>query len=282
MAKISIIDDDYATGLLLERLKLLGHAATQFTAVDDALGDIQSIASSDLIILDIIMPPPSALATTVSGGSTSGLSVYKEIRNISKNVTIVAYSGSTNAEIIDFLRRDEHVLHISKWNAPSLNDVVTRIERLLDNGKNKVRPRAFIVHGHDEEAKFALKNYLQNTLGFQEPIILHEQSSAGRTIIEKFEESTYDIDYVFILLTPDDVIVETDSNTVKRQTRQNVIFEMGYFFGFFGRRSGRVFLLYKGTLDLPSDIGGLIYIDISDGVERAGELIRRELGHVDR
>lgn len=282
MAKIAIIDDDYATGLLAERLKLLGNAVIQFTAVDDAIGDIQSIASSDLIILDIIMPLPSALATSVNGGSTSGLNVYKEIRHISKNVPIVVYSASSNVEIITLLRRDEHVLHISKWNALSLNDVVTRIERLLDNGKGKARPRAFIVHGHDEKTKLALKNYLQNTLGFQEPIILHEQPSAGRTIIEKFEESTYDIDYVFILLTPDDVIVETDSNTVKRQTRQNVLFEMGYFFGFFGRRSGRVFLLYKGTLDLPSDISGLIYIDISDGVERAGELIRRELGHVDR
>ena len=282
MAKISIIDDDYATGLLAERLQLLGNAVTQFTAVDVAIEAIQSIASSDLIILDIIMPLPSALATSVNGGSTSGLSVYKEIRHISKNVPIVVYSASSNLEIITFLRRDEHVLHISKWNTPSLNDVVTRIERVFDNRKVKARPRAFIVHGHDEETKLALKNYLQNTLGFQEPIILHEQPSAGRTIIEKFEESAYDIDYVFVLLTPDDVILETDSNTVKRQTRQNVLFEMGYFFGSLGRRSGRVFLLYKGTLDLPSDISGLIYIDISDGVERAGELIRRELGHVDR
>ena len=59
-----------------------------------------------------------------------------------------------------------------------------------------------------------------------------------------------------------------------------MIFELGYFLGVFGRSSGRVFLLHKGALDLPSDISGVIYIDISNGVDAAGENIRRELADV--
>ena len=65
--------------------------------------------------------------------------------------------------------------------------------------------RSFIVHGHDENAKLALKNYLQNTLGWPEPVILAEKRSGGKTIIEKFEEHSKNIDVVFVLLTPDDM-----------------------------------------------------------------------------
>jgi hypothetical protein len=41
-----------------------------------------------------------------------------------------------------------------------------------------------------------------------------------------------------------------------------------------------VFLLHKGPLDLPSDLLGVIYIDISNGIAAAGDDIRRELNDV--
>ena len=86
---------------------------------------------------------------------------------------------------------------------------------------------------------------------------------------------------VFVLLTPDDIGAKGDeSDDVKRRARQNVIFEMGYFLGALGRRSGRVVLLYWSSLDLPSDLSGVIYIDISKGIEAAGETIRKEIAHV--
>jgi predicted nucleotide-binding protein len=44
-----------------------------------------------------------------------------------------------------------------------------------------------------------------------------------------------------------------------------------------GRTSGRVLLLYKDSLDIPSDIAGIEYIDITNGIESAGEKIRKEL-----
>ena len=134
----------------------------------------------------------------------------------------------------------------------------------------------FIVHGHDEVSKLQLKNYLQNTLKLPEPIILHEQPNYGRTIIEKFEDYASSSTVAFVLLTPDDALAE-DASSKHYRARQNVILELGYFLGTLGRASGRVVLLYKGTLDIPSDISGLVYIDISNGIEAAGEKIRREL-----
>ena len=47
-----------------------------------------------------------------------------------------------------------------------------------------------------------------------------------------------------------------------------------------GRTSGRVFLLYKPPLELPSDLSGVCYIDTALGVEAAGESLRAELRHV--
>lgn len=143
--------------------------------------------------------------------------------------------------------------------------------------KKKMEIKSFIVHGHDDSLKLDLKNYLQNTLKLPEPIILHEQPSRGKTIIEKFESVSSQVNLVFVLLTPDDVYAEGGENGEIRRARQNVIFEMGYFMGKMGRGSGRVILLYKGRLDLPSDISGVIYINVSNGISASGEDIRREI-----
>jgi len=36
-------------------------------------------------------------------------------------------------------------------------------------------------------------------------------------------------------------------------------------------------LLHKGQVELPSDLNGIEFIDISNGIQSAGETIRREL-----
>ena len=61
--------------------------------------------------------------------------------------------------------------------------------------------RVFLVHGHDNELKETTARFLEK-LGLK-PIILHEQSSKGLTIIEKFEEYS-DVAFAVVLLTPDD------------------------------------------------------------------------------
>jgi len=134
--------------------------------------------------------------------------------------------------------------------------------------------RGFIVHGHDRGALFEFKDFIQNRLGLPEPVVLEQQPNAGMTIIEKFEAHANDVDVAFVLMTPDDKL---NTAELTYRARQNVLFELGFFMGKFGRKSGRVMLLHKGPLDIPSDLAGLIYIDITAGVSAAGETIRREL-----
>ena len=56
-----------------------------------------------------------------------------------------------------------------------------------------------------------------------------------------------------------------------------MIFEMGYFFGKMQRAGGRVFLLHHGDVELPSDLHGIVYIDISGGIASAAKDIKREV-----
>ena len=139
----------------------------------------------------------------------------------------------------------------------------------------------FIVHGHDERALLELKNFLQNVLGLPEPIVLREKPNGGRAIIEKFEDYAESVDVVFVLLTPDDAGRKITTDEDRRRARQNVIFEFGFFFGRIGRDTGKVIVLSKGGVELPSDIQGIAWISIDGGINAAGEEIRREMKALD-
>lgn len=132
--------------------------------------------------------------------------------------------------------------------------------------------RVFVVHGHDDAALQGLARFLEK-LGL-EAIILKEQPDQGRTIIEKFEDTADDIGFAVVLLTPDDLGASVKAETSDARARQNVIFELGYFAAKLGR--GRVCLLRKGHVEIPSDLYGVIYTDMdpADGwkAKLVGEL----------
>ncbi len=127
--------------------------------------------------------------------------------------------------------------------------------------ENKARAdRVFIIHGRDEAARETVARFVEK-LGL-EPVILHEQTSKGRTIIEKFEDHA-DVGFAIVLLTPDDVGGPRDGKPEpKSRARQNVIFELGFFLGKLGRQ--RVSALVKGDVETPSDYDGVVYIDLDD------------------
>jgi hypothetical protein len=117
----------------------------------------------------------------------------------------------------------------------------------------------FIVHGHDEglrESVARLLHLLELT-----PIILHEQVSQGRTIVEKLEHHG-DVGYAIVVLTPDDV-GGTSEQALMPRARQNVVLELGYFMGRLGR--DRVCAVHRGAIELPSDYMGVVYIPFDSG-----------------
>lgn len=127
--------------------------------------------------------------------------------------------------------------------------------------EEKASQKVFTVHGHDDAAKHAVARFIER-LGL-EAIILDEQSGGLQAIIDKFEEQAEDIVFAITLLTPDDVgAAKAEQNQLQPRARQNVILELGYFIGKLDRN--QICLLYKGGVELPSDIRGQSYIFMDD------------------
>lgn len=122
--------------------------------------------------------------------------------------------------------------------------------------------KVFVVHGHDEAARESVARFLER-IGI-EAVILHEQATGGRTIVEKLEHYA-DVDFAVILLTPDDVggVKTSSPDKLQPRARQNVVLELGFFVGKLGRR--HVCALYKGSLELPSDYLGVGYVALDEG-----------------
>ena len=128
----------------------------------------------------------------------------------------------------------------------------------------------FVIHGRDNETKETVARFLEHL--DLKPVILHEQSSRGRTIIEKFEQHAQ-VGFAVALLTPDDVgALQEDARNLKPRARQNVIFEFGYLIGRLGRN--RVCALTKGDVEIPSDYDGVVYIPLDDAGGWKIELVK--------
>ncbi|HRI85512.1 MAG TPA: nucleotide-binding protein [Ignavibacteria bacterium] len=145
-----------------------------------------------------------------------------------------------------------------EFSTDKIKDITVN-ENLNDN-KEEISNKIFIVHGHDNEMKETVARFLKKI--DLEPIILHEQSNKGNTIIEKFEENS-NVPYAVVLMSPDDVgnSKENKHNLLNR-ARQNVIFELGYFLGKLGRSN--VCVLLKDEVEKPSDYDGIIYIQFDN------------------
>lgn len=122
--------------------------------------------------------------------------------------------------------------------------------------KNKV----FIVHGHDDLAKEQLARFVSQ-VGLV-PIILHEQASSSKTIIEKIEKYADEVCFAIVLYTPCDQGSKLGLTELSARARQNVVFEHGYFIGKLGREN--VTAIVKGDLEKPNDISGVVYEILDD------------------
>ena len=112
-----------------------------------------------------------------------------------------------------------------------------------------------------------------------DPIVLQNLPASGDTIIEKLEQylgGHANVGYACVLLTPDDEGNRTGAPDEKKyRARQNVILELGMVLARLGRK--RVAILYKESVEQPSDIAGLIYIPFKELIDEVQDRLAREL-----
>lgn len=245
---------------------------------------LESDDCSNLICREFDLKPKSiamyiaAIANTVEGYIIIGANKEERgyrLNNISRTfnfkvvidtaIKMLSIKPTVEYEML-YINRN-HLLVIKVYKSPKEvfldeklyiveNNEVVKIEgeRIMDMTK------VFIVHGHDNGAKQEAARFIEK-LGL-EAIILHEQVSRGKTIIEKIEENT-NVGYAVVLYTACDLGKAKDDIDLKKRARQNVVFEHGYLIGKLGRE--RVSALVKGDIERPNDISGVVYIDMDNG-----------------
>ncbi|MED4697066.1 nucleotide-binding protein [Peribacillus frigoritolerans] len=171
-----------------------------------------------------------------------------------------------NTEIIDFERgfkylNQEGYIDLVDQNKIRLRPLFTENEfakgdSLMNGNKEIDKTKVFIVHGHDDSAKNEVARFIEK-LGLY-PIILHEQASGGKTIIEKIEIYS-NVGFGIVLYTPCDIGGKNnDRDILQPRARQNVVFEHGFLMGKIGREN--VAALVKDEIEKPNDISGVVYI----------------------
>ncbi|HEM8281302.1 TPA: TIR domain-containing protein [Providencia stuartii] len=174
----------------------------------------------------------------------------------SRNVLIV-YSKA------NVVRSDRNLENVTKELVKSKQKTLKNkvIETTTSKAKITDNQKVFVVHGQDNAAKQEMARFLEKA-GL-EAIILHEQISSSKTIIEKIE-SFSEVGFAVVLYTPCDVGAKnspSDTNLQPR-ARQNVVFEHGYFIGLLGRSKVSAFV--KGDIEKPNDISGVVYTELDD------------------
>lgn len=143
------------------------------------------------------------------------------------------------------------------WEDEEKIDVIEVETKKLKTIQSLDKSKVFIVHGHDNEMKFEVARFIEK-LGF-EPVILHEQASEGKTIIEKIEAHT-NVGFGIVLYSPCDIGGKSENNLSPR-ARQNVVFEHGFLIAKLERKN--VVALVKGKVETPGDISGVVYVEMN-------------------
>jgi len=132
----------------------------------------------------------------------------------------------------------------------------------------------FIVHGHDLALRDEVEAYL-TSLGIT-PIVLSKQASAHQSLLQKFLTWSRDVRFAVILISADDRGASrrqydpprgVGERALQFRARQNVILELGFFYGYLGWE--HVFVLLRPSdevfpnFEIPSDLAGVPF-DVLD------------------
>lgn len=129
--------------------------------------------------------------------------------------------------------------------------------------------RIFISHGRSTDWR-EVQPYIERDVGIS-TLELEQEPNLGRTIIEKLIDNAARCSSAVIIMTGDDVANEDEA-----RVRENVMHEIGFFQGKYGRNS--VILLHEEGVNIPSNLSGVAYIPFPKGSISSGfHVLQREL-----
>jgi predicted nucleotide-binding protein len=177
--------------------------------------------------------------------------------------------------MVNLNRAAANVMHYSRSQVERLIRDIDQIldirpNRELEQPKQEALRRVFITHGRSDDWR-KVQPFIEKDVQLS-TIELEQEPNIGRTIIEKLEDSAALCDSAVIVMTGDDVANEDES----RRVRENVMYEIGFFHGRYGRKS--VVLMHEDGVNIPTNLSGVAYISFPNGSIQAGfHVLQREL-----
>lgn len=233
--------------------------STKIQLLTEVKGVAESLAYKDYTTLTNIRDRLSMLIEKIFGSSSSYTEKLKKIK-LSPSVVYSGISENTYINSHELGKSSLISLINTMLEDVQLTDSYSQDEATKINSEERVQNnKIFIVHGHNEEMKQAVARIVER-LDLR-PIILHEQASKGRTIIEKFSDHS-DAQFAIVLLSADDVgySINNRPENAKLRARQNVIFELGFFIGKLGRQRVLALVQENDNFEFPSDYDGVVFI----------------------
>lgn len=263
-------DDAFLAQTLKENLADLGVNCKTFPSIQ-AFEAVFPGAEPDHVLVDLATPLGGSSLVDVSsarGGHQAGIALIRVARQQWGTCTFSLITGGPSEDARAWCK-DNGIEYILKPISRFTLERIIGIRAL----------RAFVVHGRDVGAVEKVKDLLGRLK--IECTVLMERPNKGRTVIEKFEEVAAECDYAIVTMSPDDLgSLASCPATIQARTRQNVIFELGFFCGYLGRKSGRVVIVEFGNCEIPSDLAGVVRLDGSKSVEELTAELSQELNNL--
>jgi predicted nucleotide-binding protein len=254
---------------LRDSIGLLAFFSTSTPEESYANREIKLFTSlSDRLIFPIILEPGASLPFALRGYQALNASTPEDI--------------SHAARVIADATKDYLKSHGAR--SPVSPEAVPIAAAIIADSVRGVRPEStpttkppdsvFLVHGHDSKRLEEVRTYLIG-LGVK-PIVLSKIAGPSQSLFQKFLQFSKDARFAIVLLTADDVGASriqygaegVGVNALQFRARQNVILELGFFYGYLGWEN--VFVISAQpdkvypNFEPPSDLAGVVFDAIDD------------------
>jgi predicted nucleotide-binding protein len=251
--------------------------------------------TSDRLIIPVVLHEPLDVPPT--------LAHWQWLRYIGRPTRSETAAAAT--QIADATERfvrvtPQLIAAVSQAEAPFIaadiaKDVRSSVEPALPQGPPD---SVFVVHGHDAAALTELENCLRSVR--VEAILLSKQDESPQSLFQKFLMIGGKARFAIVLIGADDYgasrrqydAAGIADRALQFRARQNVILELGFFYGKLGWEN--VFVVYKNpdrvfpNFERPSDLDGIVFESIEDSswqrrlsarLSHAGFDLRRQANH---
>lgn len=160
---------------------------------------------------------------------------------------------------------------VTRTDAPAIAASLARELRSTNEptADKGLRTSVFVVHGHNDTGLKELEEFLVS-IGI-EPVFLSRQGESAQSLFQKFLAVGSRAEFAVVLLSADDYGASRRQYEAKGvadralqfRARQNVILELGFFYGRLGWE--KVFVVYEDPAEVfpnferPSDLDGVLF-----------------------